>query len=72
MNESIFWLSFWSILATTTIIISAILVYSNHLTDKRDIEYASKGLQPYTVSTCKKYDIRTEWHEAGWKPTTQQ
>ena len=71
MNESKFWLIFWAITSTTVLATFALIPYSGYLDDKRDLEYASKGLQPYSVSTCREYYFTTEWHEPGWQRTTQ-
>lgn len=65
-SEEKFWLIFWSILSALGIILVSIGVFNGYLNDKRDETYASKGLQPYTISTCREYATRTEWHDAGW------
>lgn len=65
-HDEKFWLSLWLGLGTLLLLAIVLGIYSGYLDDKRDQDYVKQGLQPYTVTTCREYNTRTEWHEAGW------
>jgi len=67
MSESKYWLSFWAMVFVGVIALGCLIVLSDYLDDKRDLEMANKGLQKYKVERCSAIYIRDEWHEAGWK-----
>ena len=66
-SDDKYWLYFWSMVFSTIILLTSIGIYSGHLNDQRDLEFADKGLHKYKVERCNSIVIRDEWHEAGWK-----